>query len=105
MRGIVRAAKESPEMIMSTVPSVRPWLMSDSLPRLEAGKTSMWYFPLVRFSISPAAHTDHLWYGSEVSYTCAHLSLVCCAKATPDTTHIATTIKAAFPIQRMVILL
>ena len=37
---IVRAANESPEMIMSTVPSVRPWLMSDSLPRLDAGKTS-----------------------------------------------------------------
>ena len=60
MRGKVLAANDRPEMIMSTVPRVRPWLMSDSLPRLDAGKTSMWYLPLVRFSISPAAHTDHL---------------------------------------------
>ena len=60
MRGMVRAAKESPEMIMSTEPRVRPWLRSDSLPRLDAGKTSMWYLPLVRFSISPAAQTDQV---------------------------------------------
>src|ERR1043166_9577464 len=83
MRGIVRAANDRQEMIMSTVPSVRPWLMSDSLPSDDAGKTSMWYLPLVRFSISPAAHTDHVWYGSDVSYTCAHLSFVC-ASAAPD---------------------
>src|SRR5437764_15442451 len=83
MRGVTRAANDSPEMMMSTVPSVRPWLMSDSLPRVDAGNTSMWYLPLVRFSISAAAHTDHLWYGSDVSYTCAHLSLVCCATALP----------------------
>ena len=36
--------------------------------------------PLVRFLISAAAHTDHLWYGSLVSYTCAHFSF-CCASA------------------------
>ena len=36
--------------------------------------------PLVRFLISAAAHTDSVWYGSLVSYTCAHLSF-CCASA------------------------
>ena len=34
-----RAANEGPLMIMSTVPKVRPWLMSVSLPKVEAGKT------------------------------------------------------------------
>src|SRR5215813_9748631 len=99
MRGIVRAAKESPEMIMSTEPSVRPWFRSDSLPSVDAGKTSMWYLPLVRFSISPAAHTDHLWNGSEVSYTCAHLSLVW-ATAAPEITMSAAS-AASLPIDRM----
>ena len=41
--------------------------MSDSLPRLEAGNTWMSYLPLVRFLISSAAQTDHLWNGSDVS--------------------------------------
>ena len=50
--------------------------MSLSLPRLEAGNTWISYLPLVRFLNSSPAHTDHLWYGSEVSYTCAHFSLV-----------------------------
>src|SRR6478752_5019811 len=67
--------------MMSTVPSVRPWLMSDSLPSEEAGNTCTSYLPLVRFLISSPAHTDHLWNGSEVSYTCAHLSLVCACAA------------------------
>ena len=52
---------------MSTVPSVRPWLMSDSLPRDEAGNTWISYLPLVRFLISSPAHTEYLWNGSEVS--------------------------------------
>src|SRR5215467_8496237 len=99
MRGNVLAAKDKPEMMMSTVPSVRPWLRSDSLPNVDAGKTSTWYLPLVRFSISPAAHTDHLWKGSEVSYTCAHLSLVCAAAAPDITTSRAST--AILPIDRM----
>src|SRR5262252_4620094 len=107
MRGIVRAANERPEMIMSTVPSVRPWLRSDSLPSVEAGKTSTWYLPLVRFSISPAAQTDHLWKGSEVSYTCAHLSLVC---ASAGVAHCVDTMMSAartasFPIDRMMLIL
>jgi hypothetical protein len=54
-------------MIMSTVPRVRPWLMSVSLPRLLAGKTWISKRPLVRFLISSAAHTDSVWYGSLVS--------------------------------------
>ena len=54
-------------MIMSTVPSVRPWLMSVSLPKVEAGKTWMSNLPLVRFLISSAAHTDSVWKGSAVS--------------------------------------
>jgi hypothetical protein len=54
-------------MIMSTVPSDRPWLMSVSLPSWEAGKTSIWYLLLVRLAISPAAQTDWVWKGSEVS--------------------------------------
>src|SRR3954469_12876673 len=62
--------------MMSTVPSCRPWLISLSLPRLDAGKTWISYLPLVRFLNSSPAHTDHLWYGSDVSYTCAHFSLV-----------------------------
>jgi hypothetical protein len=45
-------------MIMSTVPSVRPWLMSVSLPSELAGKTWISKRPLVRFLISSAAHTD-----------------------------------------------
>ena len=48
-------------MIMSTVPSVRPWLMSVSLPSEEAGKTWISNLPLVRFLISSAAHTDSVW--------------------------------------------
>ena len=35
--GKLRAAKLGPEMMMSTVPSDRPWLMSVSLPSCEAG--------------------------------------------------------------------
>src|SRR5688572_30324585 len=62
--------------MMSTVPSCRPWLISLTLPRLDAGKTWISYLPLVRFLNSSPAQTDHLWYGSEVSYTCAHFSLV-----------------------------
>ena len=54
-------------MIMSTVPSSMPWLMSVSLPSDEAGKTWISYLPLLRFLISSAAHTDHVWYGSQVS--------------------------------------
>ena len=54
-------------MIMSTVPSVIPWLMSVSLPSVLAGNTSMSNLPLVRFLISAAAHTDSVWYGSLVS--------------------------------------
>src|SRR5690606_19950131 len=88
MRGKLLAAKLEPEMIMSTVPSVRPWLMSFSLPSCEAGYTSIWYRPLVRFSISWAAHTELVWKGSEVSYTCAHFSVVC-ASALPDTDRMA----------------
>src|SRR5512138_86364 len=86
-------------MIMSTVPSVIPWLMSDSFPSEEAGKTSMWYLPFVRFSISPAAHTDQRWNGSEVSYTCAHLSLVW-ASAVADVI-MSTASTANLPIDRM----
>ena len=56
----MRAANDAPEMMMSTVPICRPWLMSLSLPRLEAGNTWMSYLPLLRFLISSAAHTDHL---------------------------------------------
>src|SRR5687768_3299920 len=85
MRGNERAANDAPEMMMSTVPICRPWLMSLSLPRLEAGNTWMSYLPLLRFLISSAAHTDHLWYGSDVSYTCAHLSACACAIAGPAT--------------------
>ena len=48
-------------MIMSTVPRVRPWLMSVSLPSEEAGKTWISNLPLVRFLISSAAHTDSVW--------------------------------------------
>ena len=54
-------------MIMSTVPSVMPWLMSVSLPSELAGKTWISNLPLVRFLISSAAHTDSVWYGSLVS--------------------------------------
>src|SRR3954470_15456058 len=79
--GYVRAAKLAPVRMMSTVPSVRPWLMSDSLPSEEAGHTCPSYLPLVRFLMSSPAHTDHLWNGSEVSYTCALLSLVCACAA------------------------
>ena len=39
--GYSRAAKLEPEMMMSTVPSFRPWLMSASLPSCEAGKTAI----------------------------------------------------------------
>ncbi len=67
MRGYERAANDSPEMMMSTVPSCRPWLMSVSLPSCEAGYTVMSYRPLLRFLISSPAHTDHLWNGSLVS--------------------------------------
>src|SRR6187402_440821 len=65
--------------MMSTVPRVRPWLMSVSFPSEEAGKTSTSYLPLVRFLISPAAHTAAVWYGSLVSYTWAHFNFVCAA--------------------------
>ena len=34
-------AKLGAEMMMSTVPSFRPWLMSASLPSCEAGKTAI----------------------------------------------------------------
>ena len=54
-------------MIMSTVPSIMPWLMSVSLPSGLAGKTWISNLPLVRFLISSAAHTDCVWYGSLVS--------------------------------------
>ena len=63
----LEAANEGPLMIMSTVPSVMPWLMSVSLPSEEAGNTWMSNLPLVRFLISCAAHTDSVWYGSLVS--------------------------------------
>ena len=56
-----RAANEAPVRITSTVPSCRPWLMSLSLPRLEAGKTWISYLPFVRFLNSSAAQTDQRW--------------------------------------------
>ena len=54
----LRAANDGPLMIMSTVPSAIPWLMSVSLPSDDAGNTSMSNLPLVRFLISAAAQTD-----------------------------------------------
>ena len=45
-------------MMMSTVPNVRPWFRSVSLPKLEAGNTWMSNLPLLRFLISAAAQTD-----------------------------------------------
>ena len=54
-------------MMMSTVPRARPWLMSFSLPSCEAGYTSTWKRPPLRFLISSAAQTEAVWKGSEVS--------------------------------------
>jgi hypothetical protein len=42
---------------MSTVPSPKASLIWFSLPSCEAGNTSIWYLPPVRFLISSAAHT------------------------------------------------
>src|SRR3954451_113134 len=84
-------------MMMSTVPSDSPWLMSLSLPSCEAGNTSTWYLPLVRLPNSSAAQTDHLWKGSDVSYTCAHLSLVC-PNALPASPAANTASKVFFQI-------
>src|SRR5688572_19524290 len=61
--------------MMSTVPSCRPWLMSVSLPSDEAGNTWMSMRPCVRCLICSLAQTAEVWNGSDVSYTCAHLSL------------------------------
>jgi hypothetical protein len=60
-RGYERAANDGPLMIMSTVPSCMPWLMSVSLPSELAGKTWISNLPLVRFLISSAAHTLSVW--------------------------------------------
>ena len=59
--------------------------------------------PLVRFLISAAAHTDSVWYGSLVSYTCAHFSF-CCASAGPPaiTAAAATAVNTSFEIRRMI---
>src|SRR5687767_4885797 len=89
----VRPAKSWPVKMMSTVPRVRPWLMSVSLPSDEAGKTSTTYLLLVRLAISPAAQTAAVWYGSLVSYTWAHFNFVCAA--TPVDTASARTASAA----------
>jgi hypothetical protein len=80
-------------MIMSTGAERIPWLMSVSLPSDDAGNTSMSNLPLVRFLISAAAHTDSVWYGSLVSYTCAHLSF-CWAAAGPPATSAAVAMRA-----------
>ena len=61
---------------MSMVPSGRAWEICCSLPRAEAGKTSIWYLLLVRLAISPAAQSASLWNASDVSYTWANFSLV-----------------------------
>src|SRR5687767_4124208 len=90
---------------MSTVPSVMPWLMSASLPRLDAGNTWMSYLPFVRFLISSAAHTEYLWNGSEVSYTCAHLSLVCAPAMPAVPSAVAARVQAAMAFRVLRLLL
>ena len=61
---------------MSMVPSGRAWEICCSLPRAEAGKTSIWYLLLVRLAISAAAQSASAWNASDVSYTWANFSLV-----------------------------
>ena len=55
-RGSCARRTTVPLMIMSTVPSVRPWLMSVSFAERRRGKTLMSNLPLLRFLIFSAAH-------------------------------------------------
>ena len=54
----------------------------------------------MRFLISSPAHTDHLWYGSEVSYTWAHFSLVC-AKAGAAAAAASAQAAISFRVRRL----
>ena len=63
---VAARANEVPLMIMSTVPSVMPWLMSVSLPSEGPGTPDVELAVAALLDLS-AAQTDSVWYGSLVS--------------------------------------